>query len=99
MSRLINLFRKTRLDRQMDEEFQFHLDRLVEQLMSAGMTRERAMAEARRQFGSLEYVIGGDRLQQEDALGGPDSHISGVRRSASFHRPPCRMVWVLPLPT
>ena len=36
----------------MDEEFEFHLDQLAAQLMSAGMTRDQALLEARRQFGS-----------------------------------------------
>lgn len=67
MSRLMNLFRKARLDRQMDEEFQFHLDMLVEKLMSNGMTREQALAEARREFGSLELV----RDQYRDQRGVP----------------------------
>ena len=52
MSRFFNLYRKKRLDRQMDEEFQFHLDQLTEQLMISGVSREQAVLEARRQFGS-----------------------------------------------
>ena len=52
MSRFFNFFRKQRLDCQMDEEFEFHLDQLAAQLMSAGMTRDQALLEARRQFGS-----------------------------------------------
>ena len=40
----------------MDEEFGFHLDQLAAQLMSAGMTRDQSLREARRQFGSLQSV-------------------------------------------
>ncbi len=56
MSRFFNLFRKKRLDRQMDEEFEFHLDQLAAQLMNSGITRHQALREARRQFGSLQSV-------------------------------------------
>ena len=52
MSRFFNFFRKQRLDCQMDEEFEFHLDQLAAQLMNSGVSRERALLEARRQFGS-----------------------------------------------
>ena len=54
MSRLWNLFRKTKLDRQLDEEFQFHVDMLTEQYLKRGLTREQAEREARREFGAVE---------------------------------------------
>ena len=54
MSRLWNLFRKTKLDRQLDEEFQFHVDMLIEQYLKRGLTREQAEREARREFGAVE---------------------------------------------
>lgn len=54
MSRLWNVFRKAKLDRQLDEEFRFHVDMLTEHHLKRGLTREQAEREARREFGALE---------------------------------------------
>ena len=51
-SRVANVFRSERIDHDLDEELQFHLERRIEQLTAAGMTPEEAAAEARRRFGS-----------------------------------------------
>jgi predicted permease len=45
-----------------DDEIQFHLDMLVEELVASGMTPEEARAAARRQFGDVERVR--DRCQE-----------------------------------
>src|SRR4029453_8567739 len=52
--RWLNLFRKSRLDQQLDEEFEFHLDVLTERFVKQGMPRSQAEREARRQFGGVE---------------------------------------------
>jgi predicted permease len=52
--RWLNLFRKSRLDQQLDEEFEFHLDLLTERFVKQGMPRSQAEREARRQFGGVE---------------------------------------------
>lgn len=57
----------------MDEEFQFHLEMLIDEFMKGGMTRSGAEHEARRQFGRLESVKEAHRDQRglrwvEDAM-------------------------------
>jgi predicted permease len=58
-TRLFNLARIRRLDRDLDEEQQFHLEARIEDLVRAGVSREHADAQARRQFGG--------RLKQREA--------------------------------
>ena len=50
-SRLLNLFRASDVDRNIDEELQFHVERRMESLIQQGMTREAARLEALRRFG------------------------------------------------
>lgn len=52
MNKILSLFHKSKLDRQMEEEFEFHLDQLAAGLEAKGMTRTEALREARRQFGN-----------------------------------------------
>jgi predicted permease len=51
-SRLANVFRASRLDSELDEEIQFHIDARVRDLTTAGMTPAAAAAEVRRRFGN-----------------------------------------------
>ena len=51
-SRLANVFRSGRVQRELDEELQFHLDERIRELLAAGMTREAAAAQVARRFGS-----------------------------------------------
>src|SRR2546428_13239165 len=51
-SRLANVFRTGRLERELDEELQFHIDARIRELTAAGMTREAAAAEVARRFGN-----------------------------------------------
>ncbi len=51
-SRVANVFRSGGVDRALDDEFTFHIESRVEDLVAAGMTREAAEALARRQFGN-----------------------------------------------
>ena len=39
-SRLANVFRSRTLEREIDEEFQFHVDERIRELMAEGMSRE-----------------------------------------------------------
>jgi putative ABC transport system permease protein len=50
-TRLLNLARTGRLDRELDAEQQFHLEARIDALMAAGLTRDAATAEAMRRFG------------------------------------------------
>src|SRR5262245_41094956 len=45
-------FRRGRLDAERAREFQAHIDHHVDDLIAAGYTRDRALAEARRRFGN-----------------------------------------------
>src|SRR3989441_12485291 len=53
-NRLRSLFRKRRLDEELDAELRAHLDALTEANMRRGMSPEEARFAARRQFGVLE---------------------------------------------
>jgi putative ABC transport system permease protein len=51
-SRLANVFRAGRVERELEEELQFHVDARIRELTAAGMTREAAAGEVARRFGS-----------------------------------------------
>ncbi len=50
--RLINLFRRNRVCRAIDDELQFHIDERVDELMAGGLGEAEAQSLARRQFGN-----------------------------------------------
>ena len=52
LSRLLNVLRRDRVDRDLDEEIRFHLDARTDELVRRGMPAEDARAHARRQFGN-----------------------------------------------
>jgi putative ABC transport system permease protein len=52
LSRIANAFRPSGVDRALDEEMTFHIESRVADLVAGGMTRDRAEALARRQFGN-----------------------------------------------
>src|SRR5213592_977625 len=54
--RLGSLFKRQRLERELDTELRYHLDMLVEQNIARGMTPETARREALRIFGTVEGV-------------------------------------------
>src|SRR5262245_15974963 len=54
--RLLSLFRRGRLEREMEEEMRFHLDMQIEQNLEAGMAREDARQAAQRQFGNQTWL-------------------------------------------
>ncbi len=54
--RLTYLFHKRRLDRELEEEMRFHLDRREEDSRSAGMPPEEAGYAARRRFGNTALL-------------------------------------------
>lgn len=51
-SRLANVFRAGRVEGELDEELQFHVDERIRELTATGMTREAAAREVARRFGS-----------------------------------------------
>jgi putative ABC transport system permease protein len=52
LSRVLNVVRRGRLNRELDEEIEFHLAARTEELISGGMTPDQAREQARRQFGN-----------------------------------------------
>jgi predicted permease len=52
LSRLTNVFRSGRLDRDLDAELEFHIKARTEELIAKGMSPEDAAREARRHFGN-----------------------------------------------
>ena len=54
--RLRSLFKKDRVERELDEELRFHLERQIEADIAAGASREDARCRALRSFGGVEQV-------------------------------------------
>jgi putative ABC transport system permease protein len=52
MSRLANVFRSGKVQAELDEELQFHMEERVRELTESGMTPQAAAAEVARRFGS-----------------------------------------------
>ncbi len=48
------ILRRSRMEREMDEELGFHIDTLTEELVRSGVSREEAMRRARIEFGGIE---------------------------------------------
>ena len=51
--RFLNLFRRAKLDAQLDDELAFHLEQLTAEFIRKGLSPAEAAREARRQFGNL----------------------------------------------
>jgi predicted permease len=51
-SRLANMLRTSRVERDLDAELSFHLEQRTAELMASGLDRDAAAAEARRRFGN-----------------------------------------------
>jgi putative ABC transport system permease protein len=52
LSRIARTFRASDVERRLDEEIAFHIESRIADLVAGGMTRDRAEAMARRQFGN-----------------------------------------------
>ena len=51
--RLQSLFRRRRVDRELEDEFRFHLDQLIEEEIAAGVAAEEARRSALRKMGGI----------------------------------------------
>jgi hypothetical protein len=51
-NRIGYLARRQRFDEELEREIQFHIEARADELERSGLARERALAEARREFGS-----------------------------------------------
>jgi putative ABC transport system permease protein len=70
--RLRSLFRRERVDYELDQEMRFHLDQQIDAYIRQGMTRERAVRRATIEFGHLSAV----REEHHDARGvAPVTHL------------------------
>lgn len=56
ISRLTNVFRSSRLDRDLEAELEFHIEARTDELSARGLSREDAAREARRHFGNRLLV-------------------------------------------
>jgi hypothetical protein len=63
--RLRSLFRRARVEHELDAELRFHLDRQIEENLAAGMSVEQARASALRTLGNVTLV----KEQWRDSLG------------------------------
>jgi len=54
--RLRSLFRRNRVEEEMNDELRFHFDQQVEKLIRSGMPRDEALRQARFKFGSDDKV-------------------------------------------
>src|ERR1051325_12113593 len=54
--RLRALFHKTQMERELEEELRFHLEKEIEQNIARGMNAEEARLAALRSFGGVERV-------------------------------------------
>jgi hypothetical protein len=54
--RWMSLFRKRRLDQELDEELRSHLEMLIEENLGKGMSSEEARYAARRSLGGVEQM-------------------------------------------
>src|SRR5262245_57604914 len=54
--RLRSLFLRRRVEEELDEEFQFHLERQIEQFIAKGLTPEEARYAASKAIGGVEWL-------------------------------------------
>jgi predicted permease len=80
LRRLRSLFRRSRLDREMDEELRFHLEEQTRRNLAAGMAPDEAVRAARRQFGWADRI----REEGREARGWMwvDDSVRDVRHAA-----------------
>jgi len=63
--RLRSLFRRSAVERDLDDELRFHFEHLVQSHIRQGLGREEALRRARLQFGGLDQV----KEEHRDARG------------------------------
>ena len=70
LGRLVNLFRRESLEREIDRELAFHLSERVDELVEAGMNRDEARSLAHLQFGN--FTLAKERTHEVNIAGGLD---------------------------
>jgi predicted permease len=64
VGRLLSLFRRRRLDEDLDSEIAFHVDELTKKYIERGMDPATARAEAMREFGGIDQTVEAYRDQR-----------------------------------
>ncbi len=77
MNRLLNLFRRTKVSREISREMDFHISERTEQLIAQGIPREHAERRARRQFGA--YALHKEDAWMTNLIGWIESLAADVR--------------------
>ena len=77
IARLTGLFRKRRLEAELNEEVRLHLEMLVEENLRKGMTSQEARTAALRSFGGVEQVK--EAWREQRGLPMIESFIQDVR--------------------
>jgi len=54
--RLRSLFRRSKVEEELDDEMRFHIQKQTEKYMHAGMSREEAQRQVRLDFGGIDQV-------------------------------------------
>jgi hypothetical protein len=83
INRFLNLFRSKALQRDIDAEVQFHIERRIERNLRDGMSRADAQADARRRFGNVARVA-------EDMR---EARVMTWLESSASRPPPCLRCW------
>lgn len=89
MSQWTPFFRKRPADAQLDSELRYHIERLTEDKMAAGLTPEQARREALIEFGGREQVKEEMRdmhriFSVENTVANMKSGLRAIRKSPSF---------------
>jgi predicted permease len=77
--RLVNTFRRGRVDRDIDRELAFHIAERVDQLRAQGLTESEAKRSARLQFGNP--VVQRERTRDVDIAHGVDTLFRQIRHA------------------
>jgi putative ABC transport system permease protein len=77
IKRLKGLWKRERINRELDEELRYHLDRRVTDSINAGMTPDEARHDAQNSFGNL--TLQKERTRDVDILGWLESFAQDVR--------------------
>src|ERR1700729_2439910 len=76
MKRLRGLWKRERINRELDEELRYHFDRRIADGIRAGMSAREAYEAAQRSFGN--FTLQKERTRDMDILGWLESFIQDV---------------------